>query len=279
MTALRIALLSDLHLDVRRRRLERAGLDGRAAQAEIDALGREAADTARAAGADLMILAGDIANGTTGMEWAARCFGALPVLYVAGNHEFYGHDQATLVRHLRTTAAATETVRFLECDAADITAHGRTIRVLGCTAWTDYQLYGADAAAEAMTAAEAVLYDHSRIHHGEQLFKPADARALNRTATGWLQAELAAARPDDTIVVTHHAPAPASVEPRFEGSPLSPAFVSDMTAMMLTHGPALWIHGHTHHNVDYRVGQTRVVSHQWGYPDENLPMGVAILSI
>ena len=39
--------------------------------------------------ADLLVLAGDIANGTEAIElfrdWP------VPVLYLAGNHEFYGH--------------------------------------------------------------------------------------------------------------------------------------------------------------------------------------------
>ena len=29
----------------------------------------------------------------------------------------------------------------------------------------------------------------------------------------------------------------------------------------------LWIHGHTHFNVDYKIGQTRVVTNQRGYVD------------
>ena len=32
----------------------------------------------------------------------------------------------------------------------------------------------------------------------------------------------------------------------------------------------LWIHGHTHHNVDYKIGATRIYSNQRGYPEERL---------
>lgn len=36
--------------------------------------------------------------------------------------------------------------------------------------------------------------------------------------------------------------------------------------------PLLWIHGHTHHNVDYRIGPTRVLTNQRGYaPDDVAP--------
>src|SRR5262245_51679364 len=38
--------------------------------------------------ADVVVLAGDIANGAKGIEWARETFRP-PVLYLAGNHEYY----------------------------------------------------------------------------------------------------------------------------------------------------------------------------------------------
>ena len=38
---------------------------------------------------DVVILAGDIDVKTRGVDWAKRAFSG-PVLYVPGNHEFYG---------------------------------------------------------------------------------------------------------------------------------------------------------------------------------------------
>jgi Icc-related predicted phosphoesterase len=34
------------------------------------------------------------------------------------------------------------------------------------------------------------------------------------------------------------------------------------------HQPLLWIHGHIHHNSDYRVGDTRVIANPRAYPDK-----------
>jgi hypothetical protein len=42
--------------------------------------------------ADVVILAGDIGVGRAGMEWTARCFPEQPVIYVPGNHGYYGYD-------------------------------------------------------------------------------------------------------------------------------------------------------------------------------------------
>ena len=43
--------------------------------------------------ADIIILAGDIDTGTQGLEWAIAESERLAkdIIYVAGNHEFYGH--------------------------------------------------------------------------------------------------------------------------------------------------------------------------------------------
>ena len=42
--------------------------------------------------ADVVVLAGDIGVGLGGIEWAASKFPKVPVIYVPGNHEYYGHD-------------------------------------------------------------------------------------------------------------------------------------------------------------------------------------------
>jgi hypothetical protein len=42
--------------------------------------------------ADVVVLAGDIGVGTGGIDWAKRQFSDARVLYVPGNHEYYGHD-------------------------------------------------------------------------------------------------------------------------------------------------------------------------------------------
>ena len=40
--------------------------------------------------ADLIVLAGDIHTGKNGIKWIFKAFPERPVIYVLGNHEFYG---------------------------------------------------------------------------------------------------------------------------------------------------------------------------------------------
>jgi Icc-related predicted phosphoesterase len=71
----------------------------------------------------------------------------------------------------------------------------------------------------------------------------------------------------DTVVVTHHAPSARSVNPKYEGDYLNPAFASEILGADGVDAP-LWIHGHMHDAVDYTVGKTRVVCNPRGYPGE-----------
>lgn len=55
--------------------------------------------------------------------------------------------------------------------------------------------------------------------------------------------------------------------PKHEGKLINAAYASDLTHLM---GKAvLWIHGHTHHSIDYSVNGTRIVTNPKGYRDEN----------
>jgi 3',5'-cyclic AMP phosphodiesterase CpdA len=275
---IRLALLSDLHLDIRRRHLVREGKSAAEADAMLAALQEDVRHAAEAA--DLTLVLGDVREGPSGIAWAADTFRDLPTIYVAGNHEFYRHNLTVLLRTMADTAAATKSLHFLENGAAQFEFRDRKLRVLGATLWTDYSIYDGAPAADAMSLAAATMYDHLRIAYGEEgIFQPADALALHRKSRAWLENELSRGFPGTTIVATHHAPSPRSIEPRFQGDRLSPAFGSDLEPLMSAHDLPLWLHGHTHYNVDYRIGGTRVVTHQWGYPQEGPPLGVKILEI
>jgi hypothetical protein len=41
-----------------------------------------------------------------------------------------------------------------------------------------------------------------------------------------------------------------------------------MKELIVAREPALWIHGHTHHAMDYRIGPTRILCNPLGYPHE-----------
>jgi hypothetical protein len=127
---------------------------------------------------------------------------------------------------------------------------------------TDYRLSGTSLS-EAMETAEGFLFDHRRILTRSGAFRAAQAREEHLRSREWLAGELSRDSSTPTVVITHHAPHPASIHARFAGSPVNGAFVSDLTELVAQ--PDLSLHGHVHDSFDYRVGRCRVVCNPRGY--------------
>src|ERR1041385_173003 len=120
-----------------------------------------------------------------------------------------------------------------------------------------------------MREADKVMSDFDLITIGpDQLLRPEDTARFHMESLAWLKRELKNHNPTRTIIITHHAPSCGSIPPFYTGNVLNAAFASNLDALVERGGVPLWIHGHTHHNVDYFLGSTRVLSNQRGYPDQ-----------
>ena len=85
--------------------------------------------TPPAVGADAVILAGDVSTGRNGLKWALKNFADLPVIYVLGNHEFYGQKLQKLIAELKEMAQGTN-VHLLEnesCTIGEVTFLGDSL--------------------------------------------------------------------------------------------------------------------------------------------------------
>ncbi|HEX7074359.1 MAG TPA: metallophosphoesterase [Hyphomicrobiaceae bacterium] len=211
--------------------------------------------------AEAVILAGDIGVGVEGMRWAARHFPVRPVIYVPGNHEFYGHD-IDLTAEL--DAAAPDNITLLSDDVLVLDG----VRFLGSTLWTDFKLHGEGEAWFARERARQSMNDFFRIRQGGHTFRPEDSVVLHEASRAWLERQLEQAFDGPTVVITHHLPALKSVAPRYANDALNPAFASRLEGLIDEYQPALWIHGHTHDACDYELFRTRVVCNPRGYPGE-----------
>jgi predicted phosphodiesterase len=241
----RLHVLSDLHLEMAP--FELGGGPGNTPDAEI------------------LVLAGDTATGTRGVQWAREQARGRPVLYVAGNHEFYGHDLPGLIDELRE-AASGSTVRVLENDEVQLEG----TRFLGCTLWSDFDFDGPEHRDRSMRVCERVVNDFSHIGFGMtgRPLSPRDARSLHLESRRWLAERLEEPFDGHTIVITHHAPL-ISVRPEQPAlRALGGAFASDVTDLMGGERVALWIYGHTHRAGDVDVRGTRVLSNPRGYPHQ-----------
>lgn len=211
--------------------------------------------------AHLVILAGDIARPQEALEWA-RAFDK-PVLYVPGNHEFYGGSIEGTRALLRSLCAGSH-VRLLDDDVVEIGG----VRFVGTTLWTDFLLYGDARRERAMQDGQHALRDFSliRLREGdERLFTPADSVARCAVHTRFVTDALARPFAGATVVISHHAPSPRSIHPRFRDSPLNACFISPLEHLLDGARVRLWIHGHTHDSFDYTVNGTRVLCNPRGY--------------
>ena len=218
---------------------------------------------------DVLLLAGDISDGgsmapifelTQHYRAAHR-----PVLFTPGNHEYYGRVMSEQLQAMHRA-----------CRGSGVTLlHNRlvtlgNVRVFGTTLWTDYCLDGAERQQATMEVASGFVVDHRRVmlktRDGQRYLTPVDALAAHRKALAVLRRQLASSWSGPTVVMTHHAPSPLSVHPRFAAHPVNGAFVSNLESVMRALRPALWVHGHTHNGFDYQVGPTRVVANPRGYP-------------
>jgi Icc-related predicted phosphoesterase len=220
--------------------------------------------------ADVVVLAGDITRPREAASWALRF--NKPVLYVLGNHEFYGSSIDGAADELKQLCADTH-VHVLDNSEVVI----GSVRFLGTTLWTDFGLFG-DGEKKLAAAAEAqrLIRDFSRIRASEAtdaLFTPADSALLFKRQADWLEARLRVPHPGPTVVITHHAPSKRSIHPRFADSLLNACFVSDAERYLDGDRVQLWIHGHLHDSFDYVANGTRVVCNPRGYSkggvDEN----------
>jgi predicted phosphohydrolase len=219
--------------------------------------------TIAATDADVVVLAGDIHLGREGRKWARSRFGDTPVIYVLGNHEFYRHSLPELTKALKRETNGSH-IHLLENSGVEIKGY----TFLGCTLWTDFQLTADPEGA--MQAAEAIMSDYSLIQFTSEgrMLRARDTAQLHAASVCWLRSQLAECDRARTIVVTHHAPSSRSEAPYHANSPLRPAFASNLDKLVEECRVPLWIHGHTHFNVDYVIGSTRVLTNQRGYPEQ-----------
>uniref|UniRef100_E6QLR3 Metallophosphoesterase n=1 Tax=mine drainage metagenome TaxID=410659 RepID=E6QLR3_9ZZZZ len=155
------------------------------------------------------------------------------------------------------------------------------VRFLGATLWTDF------ACGKQMRSCQRMMSDFEVIHDG---LAPCKGLAPGTGVSGSITPEVILKAHQDTmdwlatqimrhphkgptVVITHHAPSFQSQHPRFAGSPISGGFCSNQEHRIQRWNaaglaPDLWIHGHVHDPMDYRIWQTRILCNPWGYPDE-----------
>lgn len=257
---MRINLVSDLHVDI----------------------SQNGGFTPPAVDADITVVAGDaMAPGVLALQkirdlYPDRC---RPLIYVAGNHDFYSHHDpqrpelnTTFEQQKFAMPSIAESLGIVLLDDSVTVING--VRFVGATLWTDFSARPAympfdQAVREAASARGKNDYRFIKMSEGRSKGKlrPRDTINAHKVSRAFIERTLAKPHGGDTVVITHHAPSYRSLKSgglNFED--FDWCYASNLEHLM--HGenaPTIWIHGHIHANRDYSVGNTRIVTNPRGY--------------
>ena len=229
---MRIAIASDLHLEFGRVELISAP-------------------------ADILVLAGDICvagiSGYYEKFFEACAVQFEKVLYVLGNHEFYGGNIETTADALREKLGYIRNLWLM--DDYRWFPIGLSGAIVGTTLWSEIPIAEEGLVAEFMT-------DYYEISTASGKLTVRDENELHRERLAWLAENIMEAE----VVITHHLPSYRSVAPKYRNSPVNSAFANRLDDLIAANPQIkLWVHGHTHEKLDYRIGETRIVCNPRGY--------------
>lgn len=204
-----------------------------------------------------LFLAGDIFQASAFSEQeTSRLFNFFcrkyrKVFYLPGNHEYYGSNPSQTLDKIRILSKHDDRINLnvLSNSKIFISHYGR---ILGGTLWFP----------------ENPNYIwHKNNMNDFNLIKNFVPWVFdeNIELVKFLDKNL---RPND-IVMTHHLVHKKSIPKNFINSPLNMFFMTELEGLIRERKPKLWIHGHSHVPVDYKLGSTRIISNPYGYPSEN----------
>lgn len=236
------------------------------------------------AGADLLILAGDIcvANYLTRSEdspyhWKAEAFRDFfkycsdtwkDVIYIKGNHESYQGRYTDTTDILSDELERFANIHFL--DKQKIELNGLTF--LGATMWTDMN----KANPITSNTIQGGLNDYRVITYNDsgryRKLIPYDTISEHRSTLDWISTEHDLCE-TPMILITHHAPSLKSIHQKYHSERdyhMNFGYVSDRDDFILEHTKITdWFHGHTHTSFEYEIGSCSVHCNPKGYGSEN----------
>lgn len=200
---------------------------------------------------DIGVLAGDLCQWNLLEETLTKLCHHFPeVVYVTGNHEYYGTDWQTVENIVRNTVSKMGNLTWLNNNRVKVAGH----YFVGSTLWFP----------DSPTAqAHKMFLNDYRMISG---FEPEVYERHKSTLDFFFDPTEGIHKGD--IVVTHHTPSYNSIHPRFAKSAINCYFSNDLDYVIEAQKPSIWIHGHTHDPFDYTIGSTRIVCNPNGYPGE-----------
>lgn len=184
------------------------------------------------------------------------------VLYVAGNHEFYHGKWEQTLTTLRDECAKFPNVHFIENDVFVLD----DVTFVGGTLWTD--MNGGDPLTKQVVADSMNDYRIIRVESRDfGRLRPDDTIGRHIATLETIRSTVDEDATKKYFVIGHMAPSKLSTKPQYEADvQINGAYSSNLSGFIMDRPQIVaWVHGHTHHEFDYRIGGTRIVANPRGY--------------
>ncbi len=212
---------------------------------------------------DIVVIAGDVGTGNKGVRWIKEHIKETPVIYVLGNHEYYGNKYPGLLNKLKTETNGTN-ITILENEIVLMW----NVIFYGATLWTDFELFGQSRIAGYECEQFMTDFRKIRIEPEYSKIRSEDLIRIHRKSLNWLTEILSRFSDKTNIVVSHHGPSIKSAPETNRNDLVTAAFASNLENIIETQKPHLWIHGHFHNSSDYMINDCRIICNPVGYPEE-----------
>jgi len=202
--------------------------------------------------ADCIIMAGDIfgyKNLEMQMKHVAKAFNDKEIIFVPGNHEYYHTSKYDMDSQMHIEAKK-HGIILLE-DGYHMLSDNYI--VIGACGWHD-----------------SFVLNNTRLmndfnHIDELRSDPYESVKWNRESKLFFTNTLDRFRDKKAICVTHNSPLANHTPYKYMGSSLNPFFVNNWSDIIERYKPQVWISGHLHQHIEFKMFETFFIENGYGY--------------
>jgi predicted phosphodiesterase len=191
------------------------------------------------------------------------------VIYIMGNHEFYDGSLSQTVYFMKRFFHSWKNIKVLDNEKITIDE----ITFVTSTLWSDFNNGNPISMIQCQNGINDFHYIFPKIDFRVKNVAPIttmDILTLFKKNKEYLTNEINNLKDcENLVVITHHAPSYSSIDEKYLNHPANGAFVSNLDDLILD-SPQIkcWAHGHTHTNLNYKIGDCKIICNPRGYRNE-----------
>jgi len=244
-------------------------------------------------GEDVLVIAGDLHVGANNVWTTLKHFAEHQpnIVYIPGNHEYYKQNYQDFNKKLEDWSKHTS-IKFLnpgtayynpiskqlqdtvptkyelEIDDSKLAKVAQlrvkpisnAVAFIGAPLWTNFRNNEFSKSHAAIG-----INDFKLIEFDDRRFTPNDCSNLFNQHYGYIKHQYEVTKLKK-VIVTHFLPSIISIDPKYSGpNTLNDYFANDLSEWISSLENTLFLHGHTHDNVDVKIGSTRIIANPYGY--------------